>query len=295
AGRVAATATGRSSPWSVWRYRGSQLALRENGLPRGVLSTDPHTTPQFAGEVTPAVVPLVLHERPESVLMLGVGSTATLSSVLACPVTSVTCIEGDADLIGLIDEVLAPATGHNPLEDSRLRLLNVDPTLALLSGDETCDVLIINESQPSVMAATSGFTSEFYAAARAALRSDGLLCQRLQYADFGREPIEDLLATVRTAFGQVALLDAAPGEMLIIATAKSGPLVTEETIDRCESMHIRNLMAQVGWDWSVLMNVGALSPAAVDELTSTRGTPNSIRNGRFAYTLPQEVMRWSSP
>src|SRR5690606_3014132 len=46
-GRLEAIATGRSSTWTVWRYRGSQLALRENGLPRGVLSTDPHTTPQF--------------------------------------------------------------------------------------------------------------------------------------------------------------------------------------------------------------------------------------------------------
>jgi hypothetical protein len=294
-GRLEAIATGRSSTWTVWRHRGSQLALRENGLPRGVLSTDPTTTPQFAGEIMPAVVPLVLHERPQSVLMLGVGSTASLSSVLACPVTSVTCIEGDADLIELIEDVLAPATGHNPFEDSRVRLLNVDPTLALLSGDETCDVLIVNESQPSVLGSASSFTAEFYQAAKATLRKDGLLCQRLQYADFGREPIEDLLATVRTAFPQVALLDAAPGEMLILATSRPGPLVTEETIDRCESTQIRNLMAQVGWDWSVLMNIGAISPVAVDKLTSTRGTPNSVRNGRFAYGLPQEVMRWSSP
>jgi hypothetical protein len=294
-GRLEAFATGRSSTWTLWRHRGSQLALRQNGLPRGVVSTDPTTTPQFAGEVMPAVVPLVLHDQPQSVLMLGIGSTATLSSVLACPVTSVTCIEGNAELISLIDRVVAPAVGRNPLEDSRVRLLNVDPTLAMLSGEETCDVLIINESQPSVMGSASGFTSEFYAATRAALRTGGLLCQRLQYADFGREPIEDLLATVRTAFPQVALLDAAPGEMLIIATTKSGPLVTEETIDRCDSAHIRNLMAQVGWDWSVLMNIGAIHPEAVDELTSTRGRPNSIRNGRFAYTLPQEVMRWSSP
>jgi hypothetical protein len=294
-GRLEAITMGRSSTWTVWRHRGSQLALRENGLPRGVLSTDPHTTPQFAGEVMPAVVPLVLHERPQSVLMLGVGSTAALSSVLACPVASVTCIEGDADLIALIDDVLAPATGHNPFDDNRVRLVNVDPVLALLSQNEKCDVLIINESQPSVIGSAAGFTSEFYAAAREALLEDGLLCQRLQYADFGREPIEDLLVTVRTAFPQVALLDAAPGEMLIIATLRPGPLVTEDTIARCESTHIRNLMAQVGWDWSVLMNIGAISPEAVDELTSTRGTPNSVHNGRFAYTLPQEVMRWSSP
>src|SRR5690606_7687903 len=180
AGRVAATATGRSSPWSVWRYRGSQLALRQNGLPRGVVSTDVLTTPQFAGEVLPAVVPLVLHERPESVLLLGVGSTASLASVLACPVKEVTCIEGDAALIGLIDDVLAPALGHHPFDDSRVRLLNVDPTLAMLAGDTTCDVLIINEAQPSVLGATSGFTTEFYLTARSALRQNGILCQRLQ-------------------------------------------------------------------------------------------------------------------
>jgi len=293
-GRLIAVHEGRESTWTLWKHRGSQLAFRENGVPRGVISCTPETSPQFAGEVMPAVVPLVLHERPESVLMLGVGSSAPLTSVLACPVSAVTCFEQDADLIDLVDTVVTAQVGVNPLNDSRVTLVDVDPTLGLMANDARFDVVIVNEAQPSVASSISQFTREFYQSSQHALGERGILCQRLQYADFGRQPILDLLATVQSVFPQVALLDSAPGEMLIVASSRQTPLVDESTIGRCESLHIRNLMAQVGWDWSVLLNLGALSPEKVAELTRSRGTENTVANGHFAYGLPPEVMRWSS-
>ena len=110
---------------------------------------------------------------------------------------------------------------------------------------------------------------------------------------WGRRPIEDLLATVQSVFPQVALFDAAPGEMLVIARKSDRPFVDAAVIERCEAPQIRKLTAQVGWDWSVLLNVGAIGTREVAELVDSLGTPNTVANGRFAYGLPQEVMRWS--
>ena len=67
--------------------------------------------------------------------------------------------------------------------------------------------------------------------------------------------------------------DLRPGEMLFVASAKAAPLVDESVIDRCETEHIRRLMAQVGWDWSVLMNIGAIRPENTAQLIATHGTP----------------------
>ena len=294
-GRLVRVVEGRSSTWTIWKHRGSQISLRENGIPRGLLSSDARFCPQFAGEIMPAVLPMVIHPRPQSVMVLGLGSTAPLTSVLACPVQSVTCVERDASLIRIVDEEIAQRLGVNPLDDDRLRLQNVDPTLALLASGPTYDTIIVNDGQASVSSALAGFTREFYQAARGSLHEDGLLCQRLQYADLGRGPIEDLLATVQSVFPQVALFDAAPGEMLIIAKCDDAPLVDAEVVERCEAPQIRRLTGQIGWDWSILLNIGAVGPDEVADLVKTSGTPNAVANGRFAYRLPQEVMRWSPP
>ncbi len=291
-GRLVDLRDGRDSVWTVWKHRGSQLLLRQNGIPAGVVSTNPAICPQFAADIMPAVVPLVVHPQPESVLVIGLGSTATLSTCLACPVRQVTCIEGDADLIRINDEVISAASGTNPLDDDRVRLQTIDPTLAMLADGGRYDVVMVRDSQPFLLNQTSQFTREFYERVSVHLNVGGVVCQRLQYADFGRRPVENALSTLRSVFPQVACLESAPGEMLLLASNAEELLFDESLIKRCEAAHVRRLLAQLGWDWSVMLNLSAISPQQVDELSAEDVTVNTVGNGNFAYTLPQEMMRW---
>ncbi|MGE3999068.1 MAG: spermidine synthase [Planctomycetaceae bacterium] len=291
-GRLVDLRDGRDAVWTIWKHRGSQLQLRQNGLPIGIVSTNPRICPQFAGDIMPAVVPLVVHPQPDRVLVLGLGSTATVSTCLACPVREVTCLEGDRGLIRINAEIIAPASGFNPLEDDRVKLRAVDPTLALLVDDGRYDVVLIGDALPYLFDQSSQFTSEFYERVNEHLYPGGLICQRLQYADFGRGPIETMLATLRSVFPQVFCLESAPGEMLLLASNSKEPLFDEALVKRCEAAHVRRLLAQLGWDWSVLLNMAAIGPEQVDELFTHDVQVNTVGNGAFAYGLPQEMMRW---
>ncbi|MBX3440513.1 MAG: hypothetical protein KF861_23690, partial [Planctomycetaceae bacterium] len=227
----------------------------------------------------------------DRVLLVGLGSTATLSTCLACPVREVTCVEADNDLLRMSDEVIAPASGVNPLEDDRVTLLSADPTLALLAGGDRYDVVILSDAQPYLLSQTSRFTREFYRQVDRHLSPGGIVCQRLQYADFGRRPIENALGTLRSVFPQVVCLESAPGEMLLLASNSQTSLFDEGLLKRCEASHIRRLLAQIGWDWSVVMNLAAISSESVSVLCKGPIAVNTVGNGHAAYHLPREVMR----
>ncbi len=291
-GRLVTVRDGRDTDWTIWKHRGSQLHLRQNGIPSGIVSTDPVACPQFPGDVMQAIVPLVVHPHPDRVLVVGLGSTVAVSTCLACPVRQVTCLEGDAELIRINDEVIATASGFNALDDDRLELRNVDPTLALLAKGETYDIVIVGDAHPSLMREGSRFTREFYASAAGHLNPGGLFSQRLQYADFGRQPIETALATLQSVFPQVACLESAPGEIVLLASNTEESMFDESLFDRCQADHIRRLLAEQGWDWSVMVNLSAISPEQIRELAAGDVAINTVGNGRFTYRLPQEVMRW---
>ncbi|MCA9074901.1 MAG: hypothetical protein KDA93_07710 [Planctomycetaceae bacterium] len=291
-GRLMTVSDGRDAVWTVWKHRGSQIHLRQNGIPAGIVSTEPLTCPQFPGDMMQAVVPLVVHPQPDRVLVVGLGSTAAVTSCLACPVRQVTCVEGDAELIRINDEIIATASGFNPLDDDRLVLRHIDPTLGLMSAGETYDVVLLTDSHPSLMRQSSRFTREYYENAARHLNPGGIVSQRFQYADFGRTPIETALATMRSVFPQVACIESAPGEIVLLASNTEETMFDESMFERCEADHFRRLLAEQGWDWSVLFNLSAISPEEISEITKGDVAINTNGNGYFTYRLPQEVMRW---
>ncbi len=289
--RLLTVVDGAHATWSVWKSQGVRVQLRRDGIPIGSITVSPHICPQFAGDVMHAAVPLAVHPQPDEVLLLGLGSSVTLSSCLACPVRGVTCVEGDADLLTIIRDVVVPMTGTNPLADDRVKLSTADATLAALAEKKTFDVILVNSSHPALLPSMAQFTQEWCRQMQARLKPGGMLCQRLSYVDLGRQPIEDAITTLRSVFPQVLCHEAAPGEILLMASNSPQPLVDASLVERCEAPHLRRLMAQVGWDWSVMLNLAALHLPA-DSPPPAYGDINTVANGRFAYRLPTEVMRW---
>ncbi len=290
-GRLIATVEGRQSTWTVWKHHAFQLQLRENGVPRFLTSLDPAICPQSSAEVLPAVLPLVIHPAADHVLLAGLGSTTTLDACLAFPVRSVTCVEADQTLSRIAREIIVPRSGRDPYQDQRLRVMPVEPALAAAAGSDRYDVVILNEGQAALPSAASRFTSDYYTRWARKLNEGGLLCQRFQHLDFGGQPLRDMLCTLQSVFTQVAAVETAPGEFLLLASGSGQPLVDAEIVHRCEAPHVRRVMSQLGWDWSVLLALTAFEPQQVREIAAERAATNSAVSGRFAFALPPEVMR----
>jgi hypothetical protein len=282
---------GECGTYTVWKQHGMQLALRESGIPGGTFCPKPDIGPQFSGEVVPCVLPLVLHEAPRHMLILGLGSGSGLAACLEFPIEDVTCVEGDRALVDVLESTVWPAAEPNPRRDNRTRVLCIAPSLAVQARGGSYDVIYADSGQSGVSQGTPHFTREFYADAARQLSADGIFAQRFLQIDFGPWPLQSALATLKSVFAHVAAIEVAPGELALLATQSEKGLSRPELLERFKTPQAQRTLAHLGWDWSIVLNLAAYSGVGCDALVD-KARINTAANGLFAFRLPQETMRW---
>lgn len=285
---------GERGVFTVWKSSFARHQIRENGIPRGSLSTNTQISPQDSSEVVLALLPLTLHERPQRVALLGIGASTPLQTCLSCPIQEVTTVENDPQLISLLQQITSKSEAAAMWQDERVTLRTVDPALWVAGSGETFDVVISNPDPSALVHGASQFTREFYQRAARRLSVDGIFCQRFQYYDYGPRPLQMVAATLRNVFQHVLAVEIGPGEIAWLATNSEAGLVRSEAVDRMGAAHVRDLMAQVGWDWSVLLTLAAYDNERLDKVMAGASSRiNTAANGRFCTQLPSELMRWA--
>src|SRR5690606_12403500 len=178
-----------------------------DGMPVATGSDDPSVCPSPSADVMRAALPLLLHDNPESVLVLGDPLGIAAATAIRFPVRRIHC----CDTTGL-----PSAAERLARTDDRLTIATIEPRLALFDEDLAFDIITCDPGIPSSPSATGYFTREYYQSAAAALSDDGIFCQRVRFADLGPEPLRVLAGTMRTAFGEVASIEVAAGELMLI-------------------------------------------------------------------------------
>ncbi|QDV53124.1 spermine/spermidine synthase domain-containing protein [Gimesia fumaroli] len=295
-GRCLSEIDGEYGTFTLWSYRENQIQIRRSGLPFGVTSVDPGLCPHTTGELMPFLIPVILHERPADVLFLGLGSGVGLNASLDFPVQHVTCLEPDSGLVKLYQEEIAPRNSISAFQSERVQLNQLPVALAMAARSETekrYDLIISNPIQSVVTQSQAEYTAEFYHNVSRHLNEDGIFCQRFQHIDFGAQPLRVVAQTFLSEFKLVMALEIANGETLFLGTNSDQGFIRENLIDRIQAPQVRRTLAQVGWDWSVLLNLAAYSADALYQMTLDVNTSvNNTSTGTFAFTLPYEMMRW---
>ncbi len=286
---------GPRGPLTLWRSRGLELHLRENGVPRAVVSVNTDVQPQFPPEVLQAVLPLIMSDRPGRVLLLGASGGVPLSTCLHFPVREAVCVEADAALIGLLRGPIAQETGFDPLNDDRVRLIAAPPELALMAAGEAFDVILSSPPSSAVVAGGASFTTEYYRRASRRLADRGIFCQRFECLDYGPDPLRLVVQGLRQAFREVIAVETAAGELLLLATNSDGVFIPDDLPARLEAPHVRKLLARSGLDWSSPLNFPTYDHAALGEICDEAYTwSNSSANGLLALKAPLDLMRWGT-
>lgn len=295
-GRCLTEIDGENGTFTLWSYRENQLQIRRSGLPLGVTSVDPGLCPHSTGELMPFLIPVILHERPADVLFLGLGSGVGLNASLDFPVQQVTCLEPDSGLVKLYEQEIAPRNSVSAFESNRVQLKQLPLALAMAAQPKQeagYDLIISNPVQSVVSESQAEYTAEFYRNVSRHLNQDGIFCQRFQHIDFGAQPLRVVAKTFFSEFKQVMALEIANGETLFLGTNSERGFIRENLIERIQAPQVRNTLAQVGWDWSVLLNLAAYSADSLYQMTQDVDTDiNNTSTGIFAFTLPYEMMRW---
>ena len=291
--RLIDTAVSERGILTIWRRRACQLQMRENGVPRGVVSSMPQCCPQYSAETATAVMPLIFHSSPERILVLGLGGGLPVATALGFPVRAVTCAESDAVLCDLVRRHIWQTMPVDPVDDDRLTLIGLDAPLALTVGSAKFDVIISNPPPTSLLRTVPELTTTYYQRAARRLTAGGVFCQRFRIVDYGPRPLADLACTIQSVFRNVLALQVAAGDILFLATNSADGFATEHLSKRLRLRHVRSALADAGWDWSGPLDLAFIDNASLQEFVEKNGSSiNSVDNGRFAFSLPAEEMRW---
>lgn len=269
---------------TVWRKRGETEIVRIDGMPIAAASRNPARCPQPSGDVARMALPLMLHQNPNAVLVLGDPLGTGTATAARFPVQQIVCYD-------TFELASRPATGA---EDDRIVRSTLEPRLALLAQRQAFDVVVSDPGIPSSPAAAPYFSREFYLTAAETLTGDGIFCQRIRYTDYGAEPLRVIAATMQTVFGETMVIEIATGEYAVLGVRSGSSLVREGLVDRLKRPHARRLMATMGWDWCVPLNLTSVEHEQMKELAAEAGAINRDGNGVLACTLPLETMRWGA-
>lgn len=209
AGRLEYFREGATGAVSVRRLAGT-LAMAIDG------KVDASNGPDMVTQKLLGHLPLLLHEGPEEVCIIGLGSGVTLGAVLTHPISR-------ADVIEISPEVVEAssffaADNHRALEDPRAHLIVGDGRSHLRYTSRTYDVIISEPSNPWMMGNAALFTREFFEEIRDRLTPEGLVCQWAHTYDLSADDVRSIAATFTSVFPGAAMWLVGRGDVLLVAT-----------------------------------------------------------------------------
>ena len=162
------------------------------------------------------LLPVLIHGQARDICIIGLGSGVTLGSALAPGVVE------HADVVEISPEVVEAShffdrENGGALAKPGVRLIVGDGRSHLLLTPQRYDVIVSEPSNPWMAGVASLFTREFFEAARARLKPDGLLCQWAHTYDISpRGPAVDRRGRSRSVFPQGTMWMVGEGDLLLI-------------------------------------------------------------------------------
>jgi tetratricopeptide (TPR) repeat protein/predicted membrane-bound spermidine synthase len=253
------------------------MVLKTNGHIAGSTGED------VMSQILTAQIPMLIHDKPGRVLLIGLGAGVTLGSIESHDVSEIVCVEPVA-----ATRLATAAFSHynrNAVRDSRLRLVTVDPMNYLLS-DQSFDVVILQS--PSAMSGRPGrfLTADYIARVRSKLAEHGIVCQRLSATRLPADAFKAAVGAFTRSFPSVSLWWAGAGEVLLIGSMERLSIDLESLDRKMSEPRIAEDLARI----RVADHVGILGCYTADRaaLTKLAGdvTVNTSDNAFIDYRVP---------
>lgn len=201
---------GASSTVSVKRLTGT-IALAIDGKVDASNGTDMLTQKLIAH------LPLLLHENPHEICIIGVGSGVTLAAALRHPIAGVDVVELSPEVVEASQ--FFTAENHNALSDPRTHLIVGDGRSHLLLAKRRYDVIISEPSNPWIAGVAALFTREFFVAARNRLAPGGIICQWAHTYNISDHDLRSIVATFTSVFPNGTVWMVGQDDVLLVASA----------------------------------------------------------------------------
>ena len=197
--------------------RGEQFTFFADGVPS---ITTP--VPDIASIEDFVHFPMLLHENPESILILNGGAGGMIHEILKYPVKRIDYVELDPLLLKLVQEFPTPLT-QSELSNKRVKIHYMDGRLFVQRTGGRFDIIFIGLPAPQSLQTNRLFSSEFFSMARGKMNPHGILAFTLPGSLTYLSPaLKDLngciLGTLKNAYRHVRVI---PGEVNLYLASDS--------------------------------------------------------------------------
>ena len=182
--------------------------LKVNGKVGGAASE------KTAPEIMAAHIPMMVHENPRNVLLLGLGTGITLGSLQRYDTGAITAVEPSEAVIDAAH--LFARESYNALEDRRTTIEKSCARGFMRLADEKYDVIVSRQCEQIDPLHGSASTVDFMLLVRSVLAYDGVFCYVLEPRDFSRECAMTTVNTLLAAFPYVTAWYGGATEILLL-------------------------------------------------------------------------------
>ncbi|MFH5804935.1 hypothetical protein, partial [Alienimonas sp. DA493] len=282
---------------TLFREQGTVLTVRHAGLPEAAAALQPTLAPRDSAAVMRAVLPLLWASASDRVLLLGTSGPTTTEAVTRFPVREIVACDARPAAVAALREQLVRGRTVDPFADERVALLPLDPVLAVRGAElregKRFNVVISDPPHPGAVDAAAEESAAFARRVADLLTPEGVACRRVRTTDCGPAALAAAAATWRTAFSEVRCVEVGRGEFALLGTNAPNGLIDTRLGIRADRPHVRRLMAECGWDWSVPLNLAAVGPDRIAELAGDAAAVTAA-DGRLAFALPRAMQAWTS-
>jgi spermidine synthase len=269
------------------RQARSEIYLQSNG------KTEASTGPDMRTQKLLAHAPMMLHQDPRDVLVIGLASGVTVGAALSYPVESIDCVEIAPAMIEVAETFFAEANGHC-MDDPRLRMVIEDGRNHVAFTARRYDVMISQPSNPWIAGISNLFTREFFALARDRMNPGGVVGMWFQAYNMSPDEFRMIVRTFSEVFADASVWELDPGvDYMLVGTVGEMELdyklLTERLADQSIGADLRSVGIRTPLDYTglFLMGSGAMRSYAGD-------VPIHTDNGlQLEFSAPKNMYRQS--
>jgi len=147
-------------------------------------------------------LPMLLHKKPEKVLVIGMGSGMTSGAVSVHPnLESLTVAEIEPHVLG-VARTFGP-WNHFVVDNSKLRVIFNDARNFLMTSEERFDVITADPIHPTWRGSGYLYTTEYFRLVSKHLAPGGIMCQWLPLYQLSIEDVQSIVKTFAGNFKYV--------------------------------------------------------------------------------------------
>jgi spermidine synthase len=187
-------------------------------------------------------LPLMLHQAPKDVLVIGLGTGLTLKGMSSHPVQCIDCVEISPEVVEA--EKYFKEFNGNALADPKVNLSVDDGRNLLFTNPKKYDVIISEPSNPWQSGNSNLFTDEFYQIAVDRLKDGGLFCQWIGLYDITIDNLQIVSQTFLHNFPRVLAFKAG-SDLILIGSDSPLKIDYQRMKDRFSNKIIAEVMRSI--------------------------------------------------